>query len=289
MTWIKRCKKRLRHKPMDAAEKLALLKENLQAVDKMLIAFSGGVDSTFLLAVAKEVLGDEVTAVTVRSASFPQREYQSAVDFTRQLGIRHLFLTIEELAIPGFAENPPNRCYLCKKEIFSTISALAQSRGIAFVADGSNFDDLLDYRPGHQALLELGIVSPLRDAGMIKDEIRQLSREMRLPTWDKPAFACLSSRFPYGERITREKLAMVEAAEDYLVSIGFNQLRVRIHGPIARIEVSPVERRRFFSEEMMDQVADRLKEIGFAYISLDLQGYRMGSLNESIHQEKNHY
>ena len=282
MIWIRPCKKPSRVELMTATDKLAILKEQLGSLDQLIIAFSGGVDSTFLLTVAKEVLGERVLAVTVQSAAFPQREFHSAIDFAQSLSVRHQLVAADELAIPGFADNPPNRCYLCKKEIFTKISALASREGIRFIADGSNLDDLQDYRPGRLALSELGIISPLRDAGMSKDDIRQLSRMMALPTWDKPAFACLSSRFPYGETITRQKLAMVEAAEDYLLQLGFQQLRVRIHGQMARIEVAPAERHRFFDENLMDQIAAYFKSLGFAYTSLDLQGYRMGSLNESI-------
>jgi uncharacterized protein len=267
---------------MELQNKLELLKSNIEKMGKLAVAFSGGVDSTFLLKVANDVLGENVLAVTARSATFPEREFKEAVEFAAGLGIKHEVIVSEELDIEGFADNPTNRCYLCKSELFTKIKEAADKRGIRFIADGSNIDDLGDYRPGLQAIKELGVVSPLREAGLTKADIRALSKEMGLPTWDKPAFACLSSRFPYGNKITREKLEMVDRAEQYLLDKGFKQVRVRHHGDLARIEVSAGERARFFSETVMDSVYEAFKKIGFTFVSLDLKGYRTGSMNETL-------
>ena len=246
------------------------------------VAYSGGVDSTFLLKVAYDVLEGRVVAVTARSSTYPERELREATDFAQSIGARHRVIHSEELDIPEFAENPMNRCYLCKRELFSKIKAIAVQDGLQYVAEGSNVDDLSDFRPGLQAIRELGVVSPLRDAGLGKEDIRKLSREMGLPTWDKPAFACLSSRFPYGHRITREKLRSVELAEQYLMDLGFRQVRVRHHGDVARIELSPAERSRLFDADLMDKIYRQFQTFGFAYTALDLKGYRMGSMNETI-------
>jgi uncharacterized protein len=240
------------------------------------------VDSTFLLKIAHDVLQDQVIAVTARSSTYPEREYKEAAEFTRNAGIKHIIIQSEELDIEGFTANPPNRCYLCKYELFSKIKEVAEKYGIKHIAEGSNIDDLGDYRPGMQAIKELGIISPLKDVELGKDAIRKLSKKMGLPTWDKQSFACLASRFPYGEKITRDKLAMVDRAEQYLLNLGFKQVRVRHHGDTARIEVAGKERLKFFDLELMDNVYKQFQEIGFAYTSLDLKGYRTGSMNEVI-------
>lgn len=271
---------------MQLHEKLDKLKANIRKMGSLAVAFSGGVDSTFLIKVAYDVLGDKVIAVTARSSTYPEREFKEAVNYINELGAKHIVIISEELDIEGFAANPVDRCYHCKKELFTKILDVAQENNIEFVADGSNVDDLGDYRPGMIAVKELKVVSPLKEVGMTKEDIRILSKEMDLPTWDKPAFACLSSRFPYGQQITREKLDMVDKAEQFLMDLGFRQVRVRHHGDIARIEVNTNERKKFFSEELMDQVYKKFKEIGFNYTSLDLKGYRTGSMNETLKVDK---
>jgi uncharacterized protein len=255
-------------------------------MERAAVAYSGGVDSTFLLNVAHGVMQENVIAVTARSSAYPEREFREAVDFVRKKGIRHVVITSEELEIEGFSDNPVNRCYLCKKGLFSRIWDVARKSGINYVLDGTNLDDTGDYRPGMQALTELGVISPLKEACMRKDDIRHLSREMALPTWDKPAFACLSSRFPYGHKITKERLQAVDEAEQFLIDSGFKQVRVRHHGDTARIEVSPHERSRFFDTALMDKVYETFKRLGFVYVTLDLRGYRTGSMNEVVNTLK---
>lgn len=265
-------------------EKLTALQNNIRALDSLAIAFSGGVDSTFLLKVAHDVLREKALAITATSSTYPERELKEATTFVNSIGVEHIIIRSEELDIAGFAENPANRCYYCKKELFSKIKAIAWEHGIAHIADGSNADDTGDYRPGMQAMREAGAVSPLMEAGLTKDEIRALSKEMGLPTWNKQSFACLSSRIPYGERITPEKLSMIEQAEEVLLGMGFRQVRVRHHGNIARIEVGVTEREKFFTGSVMSQIDKALKEIGYAYVTLDLKGYRTGSMNEVLKQ-----
>ncbi|MFZ2396806.1 MAG: ATP-dependent sacrificial sulfur transferase LarE [Smithella sp.] len=267
---------------MERQDALKQLEYNIGEKGSLAVAYSGGVDSTFLLKVAHDVLQDRVIAVTARSSIHPQREFKEAAEFARSAGIKHIIIQSEELEIEGFTDNPPHRCYLCKYELFSKIKEVAGKHGIKHIAEGSNIDDLGDYRPGMKAIKELGIISPLKDAGLGKDVIRKLSKQMRLPTWDKQSFACLASRFPYGEKITQEKLAMVDRAEQCLLSFGFKQVRVRHHGDTARIEVAEAERPKFFDLELMDNVYKQFREIGFAYTALDLQGYRTGSMNEVI-------
>ena len=263
-------------------EKLRKLKEYLSELGSVAVAFSSGVDSTFLLRTAHEVLGDDVIALTARSCSFPGRELKEAEEFCKSEGIRHIIIESEELAIDGFRQNPRNRCYLCKKELFSKMTQAAEKEGIKFVAEGSNLDDNGDYRPGLKAIAELGIKSPLREAGLTKDDIRALSKEMGLKTWDKPSFACLASRFVYGETITEEKLAMVDKAEQLLLDLGFRQVRVRIHGDIARIEILPAEFSKLMEDAVRDKVNSTLKNLGFSYVAMDLEGYRSGSMNEAF-------
>jgi uncharacterized protein len=245
------------------------------------VAFSGGVDSSFLCYAAAAALGAKAIAITVVSPMLPKSEIDCAVQVARKVGIEHVL--IEESGIDDeVAANPKERCYFCKKIEFGNILAAAKKRGVNTVLDGSNLDDLGDYRPGIKALEELRIFSPLRAAGMTKQDIRDLSKHFELPTWDKPAFACLASRIPYGERIDREKLSRVEQAETLLRAAGFRQFRVRSHGDIARIEVAPEERRRFFDEAFLDSISRSFKSYGFLYVSLELEGYVMGNLNRAI-------
>ena len=263
-------------------EKYDALKKYIKSFGSVAVAFSSGVDSTFLLYASKEALGDQAIAVTASSCSFPKRELDEAKAYCKSMGIRHLIVRSDELEIEGFSQNPANRCYLCKKELFEKIREIAGSEGIAEIAEGSNLDDNGDYRPGLIAVAELGIKSPLREVGFTKKEIRTLSRYLGLPTWEKQSFACLASRFPYGETISEEKLRMVDQAEQFLLDMGFHQLRVRIHGDIARIELMPEEFPKILSEAVRSQVNEHLRKIGFHYVTLDIQGYRTGSMNEVL-------
>ena len=266
----------------DREVKLERLRAQLREIGSAAVAFSSGVDSTFLLRVAHEELGENVVAVTAHSHSFPKRELDEAAAFCAREGVRHEIIDSEELDIPGFVANPPDRCYHCKKALFGKLVALAQANGLAAVLEGSNMDDDGDYRPGRRAIMELGVASPLHDAGLTKAEIRVLSKRMGLPTADKPSFACLASRFPYGERITAAGLERVERAEQWLMDagLGLAQLRVRSHGDMARIEVPPADIPRLATRA--EEIAAALKSFGFAYVALDLQGYRTGSLNETL-------
>lgn len=267
---------------MNINEKFEKLKNYLSSLESVVVAFSSGVDSTFLLKTAHQVLGDKVIAVTAQSCSFPERELNEAKSFCQKEGIKHIVVESEELEIDGFCKNPVNRCYLCKKELFEKITEIAKENNIKNIVEGSNIDDNGDYRPGLQAVAELNIKSPLRYAELNKNEIRELSKNLGLNTWDKQSFACLSSRFVYGEEITKEKLSMVDKAEQLLLDLGFHQLRVRIHGKIARIEVMPDEFPKLIEEKNRLKIVSEFEKFGFSYISMDLKGYRTGSMNETL-------
>lgn len=267
-------------------EKWERLQAYIKELHSVAVAYSGGVDSTFLLQAAHDILGKRVVAVTVTSAFFPGREAEETVRFCGQKGIEQLKLTFHPLEIEGVASNPKNRCYLCKQQIFGRILQEAQKRGLAYVTEGSNTDDCHDYRPGMQAVEELGVVSPLKDCHLSKQDIRSLSRYLGLPTWDKPSYACLASRFPYGEVISEEKLRMVEQAEQLLFDMGFTQFRVRIHGQMARIEVLPEQFGELMEQINRERIVDSFRQYGFDYVTMDMQGYRMGSMNETLEKYK---
>ena len=267
---------------MTLKEKYDALKNYIASLGSVAVAFSGGVDSTLLLKISHDVLGDKAVAVTAGASFVPSRELDEAKDFCKKNNIRQIIFHVNESSIPNFKANPKNRCYFCKLEIFKKILSLAAENNLAHVVEGSNVDDLGDFRPGLQALKELEIKSPLRAAELTKAEIRALSRELGLPTFDKPSYACLASRFVYGEEITPEKLKMVEEAEEFLRGLGFKQLRVRIHGLLARIEIMPEDFNRVLTQEIREKIYQALKNFGFSYVALDLKGYRSGSMNEAL-------
>lgn len=257
------------------------LKKYLSSLNSVAVAYSSGVDSTFLLKTTVDTLPrDNVLALTAKSHSFPKRELNESIEFCKSENIRQIVFESDELSIDGFSNNPPDRCYICKKELFSKIKGIADENNINAVVEGSNADDINDYRPGMRAVSELEILSPLKKVGLTKDEIRALSKQLGLKTWNKQPFACLSSRFVYGEKITVQKLDMIDKSEQLLLDLGFKQVRVRIHNDVARIEVLPNETERVM--QFKDTINSKLKEYGFRYVTLDLGGYRTGSMNDSL-------
>jgi uncharacterized protein len=265
---------------LEHAEKYHRLSDLLKKSGKVAVAFSGGVDSTFLAKAAHDSIGDDAIAITLVSPMNPRTEIEDAKAIVHAIGIRHILIE-DDLIDEAIARNPEDRCYHCKKIEFKLIKQEADRLGYGTVLDGTNHDDLSDYRPGMKALIELEIKSPLRECGFTKQEIRALSKELGLPTWNKPALACLASRVPYGDRITKELLTRIEQSEDYLRSIGFRQFRVRSHGDIARIEVNPDERGKFFDLALLDKISETLKSFGYRFVTFDLEGYRMGKMNVS--------
>ncbi len=263
-------------------DKLEQLKQMIALDKKVLIAFSGGVDSTFLLKVAHQVLGDDTISVTVKSAVTPKREINEACEFARENRMLQLVVDFDPLEMDDFVKNPPERCYICKKQIFGKIVNLSKELDVNVVYDGSNADDTGDYRPGMKALDELSIKSPLKEVGLTKAEIRILSKQLGLYTAEKPSFACLATRIPYNDIITNEKLGMIEAAENVLFELGFKQVRVRVHGNLARIEIDEASFEKLLNSEVRYQINEKLKAIGYHFITFDIMGYQMGSLNVGL-------
>ena len=266
----------------DLQKKLNTLEDVIRSMGSLAVGFSGGVDSSFLLYVAYKVLGDKALAVICVDVTMPGRELNEAKSFCEERGIRYEICQFDPMKEESFRNNSPDRCYFCKRGIFTEIMKIASDNGIAYTAEGSNVDDMGDYRPGLRAVAELKVQSPLREAGLYKSDIRALSKALGLPTWSKPSYACLASRFVYGEEITEEKLHMIDQAEQFLIEHGFYEERVRMHGKIARIEVPAKDISRLASDGIREEVYKRFKEIGFEFITLDMGGYRMGSMNSTI-------
>ena len=263
-------------------EKELMLQKQLAEFPSMIIALSGGADSAYLAWAAHRAIGERALSVTALSPSYSAHDRSVVEDFVRQLGVRHEFIETHEMENPKYRANAADRCYFCKDELFSVLDAMAQERGFAAIAYGVNADDTLDFRPGHRAAAEHRVLAPLLDTGLHKSEIRTLSQRAGLPTWDRPASACLASRLPYGTEVTPERLALIERGEAALRDLGFRQFRVRLHEKLARVEIAPEEMPRAMSPEMASSIASRLKTAGFGYVALDLEGYRQGSLNEGL-------
>ena len=272
----------IRELPEQLQSKWEHLLTYIESLGSLAVGFSGGVDSTFLLAAAHEVLGDKAIAVTAVDASVPRRERREAEEFCKERGIRHFVCTVDPMQEDGYRHNSPDRCYYCKRCVFTEVGKVAEEQGIEYLAEGSNMDDLGDYRPGLKAAAELHVTCPLREAKLNKQEIRDLSKALNLPTWSKPAFACLASRFVYGEEITVEKLQMIDQAEQFLIDRGFPAVRVRVHGDIARIEVPAGDIVKIAADGMREAVSEELGKIGFRFVTLDLSGYRTGSMNATL-------
>lgn len=272
---------------MNTEEKLGKLRDNIKALKSVVVAFSGGVDSSLVAKVCYDVLRDKALAITARSETYPEHEHTEAVKIAKEIGISHLTINTSELGIKGFAENPPNRCYFCKSELFGKLKEIAKEKGYENVADGANLDDTGEYRPGLDAAKELEVRSPLKESGLRKTDIREISKHLKLSNWDKPSYACMSSRFPYGNSITEEKLAIVAAAENYLRGIGLKQFRVRHHDTIARIEVLPDDISMLLQNGKRTEIVKKLKEVGYKYVTIDLEGYRSGSMNEVLTLQEN--
>jgi uncharacterized protein len=263
-------------------EKYNRLQQIIRHANQAVVAFSGGVDSTFLLKVSSDLLGAGVLAVTARSETFPAHELKEAETLARQIGAKQIIIDSREMDVPGFAENPPHRCFLCKTELFSKVNEIARQHGIQHVFDGSNLDDTADFRPGRQAARRLGVRSPLVEAELTKADIRTLSKMLHLATWDKPSFACLSSRFPYHTQITKPALQGVENAENYLRQLGMRIYRVRHHDTMARIELGDQEMRLLWEKDLRQPIVRHFKSLGYKYVALDMEGYRTGSMNEAL-------
>jgi uncharacterized protein len=266
----------------DLRAREADLRARVAAMGSAVVAYSGGVDSAYLALVAASELGDRALCVTADSASYPERHRALALEIAARFGLRHEIIRTDELSRPEYRANPANRCYYCKHELYGRLTAIARARGFAFVLDGNNADDRGDYRPGRQAAREFGVRSPLDEAGLTKPDIRELSRRAGLPTWDEPASACLSSRIPYHSEVTDEKLRAIERAEAVLRDLGFRVARVRHHDTVARLELSPAEMARALEPAIRERIVRELKAVGYEFVALDLQGYRTGSLNESL-------